>query len=209
MNSLYRKQLLALAGFGLALFSFIHLLGNFLFLFGEETFNVYTHKLSEQWWIYIAEFGLCLFFLVHIFLGFYHTYLSLRKKIKTTSVEATLASKTMPLTGIFLLIFLILHLNHFKYADMEMVIYNEISYKNLYKVVFLFFQKEVNLLFYILSMMMIGLHLQHGIFSVTQSFGFLTAQNKNFFKKLSFFYALLISLGFSFIACFSYFQGAL
>lgn len=209
MNSLYKKQLLALAGLGLALFSCIHLLGNFLFLLGEETFNIYTYKLSQQWWIYLAEIGLVIFFLVHIFLGFYTTYLSFRKKIRTEAVEATLASRTMPLTGFFLLVFLVLHLNHFKYATMDTVVYNEVIYKNLYQVVTLFFQKEINLLFYIISMMMIGLHLQHGIFSLTQSFGFLTANNKSFFKKLSFFYALFIALGFSFIACFSYFQGAL
>ncbi len=211
MLRLYRKQLLALAGFGLTLFSLVHLLGNCLYLFGEEAFNIYTKKLTEQWFILLAEIGLALFFIIHIFLGFYQSYEGYLQKgsSKTKNLKSTFSSRTMPLSGFILFIFMIFHLQHFRFASIETVFYNNIAHKNLYLTMTLFFQNPVHVLLYILAMFFIGLHLNHGVFSLTQSFGFLTKKRRPLFQKISLVYALIISVGFSFIALYSYFKGSL
>jgi succinate dehydrogenase / fumarate reductase cytochrome b subunit len=57
-----------IAATGLALFGFLitHLAANLLIIADREAFNSYSHKLTSNPLIYIAEAGLVLLFVVHI-----------------------------------------------------------------------------------------------------------------------------------------------
>ena len=57
-----------IAATGLALFGFLitHLAGNLLIFAGPEAFNDYSHALLSNPLIYIAEAGLALLFVVHV-----------------------------------------------------------------------------------------------------------------------------------------------
>src|SRR6476469_432551 len=67
-----RKYLMGLTGIGLVIFVILHLLGN-LYLYRSDStwFNAYAAKLESYGsLLYIAEAGLLLTFLVHIFAAF-------------------------------------------------------------------------------------------------------------------------------------------
>ena len=68
-SSIGQKQLMALSGLGWGLFALTHMLGNLLILCGDEAYNKYSHALVSNPGIFIAEFGLLVLLLTHVFYG--------------------------------------------------------------------------------------------------------------------------------------------
>jgi succinate dehydrogenase / fumarate reductase cytochrome b subunit len=85
----------------------------------------------------------------------------------------SLASKTMILSGIVLLLFVIFHVKMFKFAHpMPMVaMENGHEMKDLYTVVVKAFADPLIVFCYTAAMVLLGSHLSHGIWSAFQSLG--------------------------------------
>lgn len=212
LSSVGKKQLMALTGFGLIGFTATHLLGNFLIFLGPDLFNKYAHTLTSNSLIYVAEAGLLAMFLGHITLA---VVLKLQNrmarpkdyflKVKTGRGE-TFASSTMPYTGVILLIFVILHLINFKYGSYYPTTVDGVQMRNLYQTVIEYFANPWYVAWYVFAMIALGIHTSHGFQSMFQSLGFNHDKYTPQIKLASAGYGVVVALGFSSLAIFSYFQ---
>lgn len=187
-SSVGRKFLMAVTGLALSLFVMVHLVGNLLLLRqdGGDAFNGYAHfllNLGHGAVIYLAEAGLILFFGLHAWSGVQVFLQKRRARREGYEVTAdaggasrkTLASKTMILTGPVLLLFLVLHVAHFKYGPGVEQDYVTVAHgaelRDLYRLVVEEFNRPLVTFGYIVVMAMLGLHLRHGFWSAFQSLG--------------------------------------
>ncbi|MBN2426678.1 MAG: succinate dehydrogenase cytochrome b subunit [Calditrichaceae bacterium] len=183
-SSLGKKYFMGLSGLMLSGFIIVHLIGNLALLNSDrDPFNKYAHFLTQETGslLYIAEFTLASIFLIHFIYAIvitYHNFFRARPVKYKMVVNAghtsrkTIGSVTMIYTGLTILVFLVLHLLHFKYGQVVMYTTADGKYiRDLYSLVYQFFGNPVNVIFYILVMVLLGFHLSHGAWSAFQSLG--------------------------------------
>ena len=189
-----RKILTGVTGIGLVLFVIAHMAGNLSYLFGAEAYNLYAHKLMSLGGLFYAiEILLALCFLLHAYLGIVITIRNRQarpdgyKQFKSAGGASRLSwsSRSMIVTGVIILIFLVLHLNSFKFGTYYSVEINGEQMRDLYRLMSEKFQDPIYAFGYPAVMILLGLHLRHGVWSAFQS---LTLSN----PKLS---AILYPLG--------------
>jgi succinate dehydrogenase / fumarate reductase cytochrome b subunit len=201
-TSIGKKQLMAVTGLSLSGFLVVHLLGNFTLFAGKDAFNEYAHfYASHPKLLMVAEMGLIVLFLLHMGLAL---KLTLENKaarpvgyVMKRPSEATLASRTMIYSGLLILVFLILHIRGFKFGGA--VTDPAHDWKDFYTLVVTSFQKPLVAMIYLISMVILGLHLNHGIQSAVQTFGLEHPKYTMLVKRASTVFALLIAVGFSII----------
>jgi succinate dehydrogenase / fumarate reductase cytochrome b subunit len=213
-----RKILTGITGVALILFIIIHLSGN-LSLFGaEHAFNKYTHALeSLGWLLYIAEAGLAFVFLLHAYIGV-SIYLRKRKarpvgydtyKSKGEPSKQSVSSRSMAITGIVLLIFLVFHIAHFKFGDTGTVMVDGQQIRDLKSLVVDSFVNPAYAFGYTFVMILLGLHLRHGVWSALTS---LTMKHKKYSVAIysaAAVVAFLLAAGFLTIPLYIFFNGGL
>ncbi len=199
---------------GLLLFGFLvsHLVGNLSLLVGAEAFNGYAHKLESLGpLLYLAEAGLVGIFLIHVVktLGNYRRNAAARpvayreKQWAGHTSRKSWSSTTMALTGLFILFFVVVHIRTFKFGTW----YEEAGtgYRDLYRLVDETYQNPLYVGFYVVAMVLIGLHLNHGISSAAQSLGL---SNQRLGRSLVLggrVVAVVIAGGFALLPLFMYF----
>ena len=130
-SSLGKKIFMGVSGLMLCGFIVIHLIGNLTLLNPDpDPFNKYAHFLTQQTGniIYVAEFILAAVFIIHfiyaivIQIGNWRSRPSRYKKVtdQRGASRKSLGSVSMIYTGLIILIFLVLHLKHFKYGEVIM-----------------------------------------------------------------------------------------
>jgi succinate dehydrogenase / fumarate reductase cytochrome b subunit len=144
---------------------------------GPAFFNKYAYTLEANPLIPVIETGLLLVFLIHIFktvrmfLGNRRarpTRYALKKRAGPPS-RKTFASSTMIVSGLWLFVFLILHVRVFRYGpEYEWAA----GGRDLYRLEMETFRNPLVVVFYVLSMLVVGSHLWHGASSALQSLGF-------------------------------------
>lgn len=190
---------------GLLLLGFVivHLSGNLLIYQKEGTlFNAYAEKLASFGaLLYVAEAALVAFFLFHAVTGIRLAFLARSAKPVKYAVSQSkggaskwgFAANNMAITGSILLVFLVLHIIHFKYgrgmAEGYIAQVNGVDSRDLHRLIIEEFKRPVITVLYTIVMAMLGIHLRHGIWSAFQSLG-LTKENNT--KKL---YAACSALG--------------
>lgn len=211
-SSIGRKQVIGLSGLALCGFLVSHLLGNLLLIKGSDSFNMYAHALMSNPLILVAEIGLSALFVGHILMGIFLTILNKKARPvkyqmkKSTGRGETFASKTMPISGMIILIFLITHLCHFKYGAQYLTLINGTEVRDLYRVVVEYFASPLYTAWYVFAMTVIGFHTSHGFASAFQSLGLNHPKYTPIIKKISCVYGIIIAVGFSTIAVWCYFQ---
>lgn len=203
-SSIGKKQILGFTGLALSLFIIGHLSGNFLIFKGPITFNgyaAYLQSLGAALWIIRAKMlGI---FCVHMLL----MGIVVRQNLKARPIRYSLfrpscyrsfATKTMPFTGGLILGYLILHLIDFSFAehqgDIATVGGQDLG---LYGVVVNSFGNPWHSAIYILAMVMVGLHITHGIQSIAQTFGINHPGYTPWIKLISRVLGVIIAVGFS------------
>lgn len=211
-----RKILTGVTGIGLILFIIGHLLGN-LTIFGDaQAFNEYTLALESLGWIlYIIEAILVVGFLLHAYLGI-SIWLRRRKnrpegyekyQSKGGPSHMSWASKSMVFTGIVLFIFLVIHLDTFKFGATDTVMIDGEPARDLKELVVEKFQSPIYAFGYTFVMILLGFHLKHGFWSAFTS---LTMKHKKFsgiIYTVGVIFAILMAVGFIFIPLYIYFTG--
>ena len=176
-SSVGTKILIGVTGFALFLYLLIHIGGNLLVFFGPEVFNQYAYVMEERNPLLpVIEILLLLVFLVHVYktVTMFVRNQSARpvryqkKKYAGPPSRKSLASATMIVSGLWLLAFLVVHVKAFRFSPVYP--WGE-GGRDLYR------QEMENLSnpfvvgFYVLSMVVVGSHLWHGISSALQSLG--------------------------------------
>jgi len=199
-SSIGKKFVMALTGFFLIVFLKVHLIGNLTLFLGAEAFNNYVAALDVvKPLIRVIEVILALGFIFHIVTGmrlWRENRISKAGgyKINTLSKSSSIFSRTMVQTGSIVFIFLILHLSTIWYAFN----FNGHSETSSY------FDILVDWLvnpyysgFYILAVLLLGFHLNHGIQSAFQTFGWNHSKYFSLIQKLGSIFATLMGIGFA------------
>lgn len=173
-----RKVLMAATGLLLLGFLVAHLAGNLLVFVGPGAFNRYSHTLVSNPLIYVAEAGLLLLFVAHLVSGIAVTWRNraARPVAYHRSARAghtshkTLASTTMILSGLIVLVFVPVHLDTFKFGPHYDWV-GEPGVRDLHRLVLDVFQSPLYVAWYVVAMTVIGFHLWHGFGSGFESLG--------------------------------------
>jgi succinate dehydrogenase cytochrome b subunit len=177
-TSVGTKLLIGVTGLALFLYLIIHIAGNLIVFFGPAVFNQYSHILLTNPLVPVIEIGLVVIFLIHIFKTT-KMYFSnqqarpvryLQKKYAGAPSRKSFASSTMIVSGLWLLIFVIIHVRTFKYGP-EYEAPGVAGVRDLYRLEMENFASPLAVGFYILSMLVVGSHLWHGVSSAFQSLG--------------------------------------
>ncbi|MCP5002469.1 MAG: succinate dehydrogenase cytochrome b subunit [Planctomycetes bacterium] len=217
-SSVGKKILMAVTALSLVMFVITHLLGNLkLYSRDSTTFNLYAHKLDSLGGIlYLAESGLLLLFLTHITIAL-SIFLTQRKarpdryymhKRSGKTGYNYFSSTTMIYTGVFVLVFLVLHLLHFKLGQgikdgYTREVGGEVV-RDLHRLVLERFQNPWWVSFYVVSIAMLGIHLSHGVWSAFQSLGASHPRYTPLIYGSGILVALMLSLGFLILPIFIY-----
>ena len=201
-STIGRKQSLGVAGLGLTLFVLVHMLGNLLIFKSPQAYNEYGHALTSNPLIYLAEAGLIAIFLLHVVHAIILKFVN--KSAREQSYAAALngekgisfASKTMIHTGMVILIFVILHLITFKFGNYYSASYNGKEIRDLHRLVIEVFQSPVYVVWYLFSLLALGIHLSHGIASAFKTLGFNHPRYNPGIEKFGLGLGWFIALGF-------------
>jgi succinate dehydrogenase / fumarate reductase, cytochrome b subunit len=211
-TSVGTKIVIGITGVALFLYLLIHIAGNLLVFFGPAFFNKYAYTLEGNPLLPIVEIGLLLLFLIHIyktvrmFLGNQSTrpvgYV--RRKLAGRPSRKTLASSTMIVSGLWLFAFLIVHVKAFRFG-----VEHEwpAGGRDLYRLEMETFTSPLMVGFYVISMVVVGSHLWHGISSAFQSLGVDAPAWTRFILPAGKAIAVLIAGGFIVIALWAHFSG--
>jgi succinate dehydrogenase / fumarate reductase cytochrome b subunit len=175
-SSVGTKLLIGVTGLALFLYLLIHIAGNLLVFFGPAVFNRYAYVMEANPLLPVIEIGLMLIVLTHVyktirmFLGNQQArpvgYT--KKKSAGATSRKTFASTTMIFSGLWLLVFMVIHTRAFRFAP-------EYPWpgggRDLYRQEMENLSNPLMVGFYVLSMAVVGSHLWHGIASAFQSLG--------------------------------------
>jgi succinate dehydrogenase / fumarate reductase cytochrome b subunit len=210
-SSVGMKLLIGLTGLALFLYLILHIGGNLMVLLGPDTFNQYSHTLLSNPLIIPVEVGLLLIFLLHIYktVTMYLANQQARparyavKKSAGRPSRKTFASSTMIFSGLWLLLFVVIHVKTFKYGTE----YERAGVRDLYRLEMENFSNPLVVGFYILSMLVVGSHLWHGVSSAFQSLGADGPRWTPRVQAAGKLLAVLIAGGFIVIALWAHFMG--
>lgn len=201
-SSIGKKFIMAVTGISLILFLVIHLINNLTLFAGPDIFNSVVKNLENiKPLVRVIEFILLIIFILHIYQGIAGLELKNRKArpikyaVNGSSKNSDIFSRTMIWSGSIIFIFLVIHLQTFWVAfNLGHPLAESHQY---YSIVVESFQSPVYSVFYIVAMILLGFHLNHGFQSAFQTFGW---NNKKYFpliKKIGLLYTLITAIGFT------------
>jgi succinate dehydrogenase / fumarate reductase, cytochrome b subunit len=182
-SSIGQKLIMSLTGLFLILFLVVHLAGNLQLLNndGGESFNIYAKFMTSNPLIKTVSYGLYAFILLHAIQGILLAVKNRKARgnkryaVQTTA-NTSFASRNMALLGTLILFFLGIHMGDFwyqmKFTDqLAVVTYDGLEYKDLYAKVATTFSQPWFVVVYVVSMVVLGIHLWHGFQSAFQTLG--------------------------------------
>lgn len=217
-SSVGKKLIMSISGLFLMLFLLVHLGTNLLLLIGDgELYNKAAHTLVSTPALKVVEYLLAFGFVFHII---YASTLTLKnrkarpvKYAQSASNDLTSwSSRNMYILGFTIFAFLVIHLINFflklRFGEVPYITYDGgiTQMHNSYQLVSEFFIDYwwYNLI-YIVSALLLGLHLSHGFWSAFQTIGI---NNQKWIKRLeviSCIYAAIIATGFTIIPIYFWF----
>ena len=203
-----------LSGFFLVLFLLGHLLGNLqLFIPGEDgqkQFNEYALFMTTNPAVKILSVltysSIILHTILTLFLVFQSSNARDVKYLQSSgNANSTWGSKNMAVLGTLILIFIVIHMKSFWYEMHFGVIgLDPWGNKDLHTVTVTAFNELWYVLFYVLSMVVLAIHLKHGVESVFQTLGIKTRRYVSLIHKAAYGFALIVPAAFASIPIYLY-----
>lgn len=218
-SSIGQKVIMSLTGLFLILFLIVHLAGNLQLLSndGGESFNTYAYFMTHNPIIKIISYGLYAFIVLHTIQG---VALAIQNRsargqgylVKVTRGTTTTPwiAKSMAAIGIIIFIFIVIHMVQFwavmHWGDLKMVRYEGYTHdvKDLYTLVAATYTNLPFVIFYVISMIVVGLHLWHGFQSAFRTLGMSAEKYVPVVRFLGRAYAVIVSLLFAIIPIIMY-----
>ena len=200
-----KKIITGVTGLGLSLFVLLHMAGNLTLFAGSNKYNQLAHFLENlNILLYLIEFTLLGLAIFHVVVGVsirVNTFkarpvgYSQFKSVGEPSKQS-LSSRSMLVTGVVLLGFLILHLSTFKFGTYYSTVVNGVEMRDLSSLMIEKFRNPVYAFGYAGVMIILAFHLRHGIWSAWQSIGVLNSKISPAVYAISLILAILIAIGF-------------
>ncbi len=211
-STIGRKYAMALSAMFLLIFLVMHLGVNMLSVFGDTAYNNASHFMGYNPLIQFLMQPVLMFAVIfHFVMGF---VLELKNKaarpvkyaVHNGAANSTWMSRNMVISGLVILAFLGLHMYDFwahemnyKYVEnlpiQENRFWEDLHHK---------FADPIRVAFYVVSFVLLGLHLSHGFQSSFQSIGARHPKYTPMIKAFGTWYSILIPLGFIFIAVYHF-----
>jgi succinate dehydrogenase / fumarate reductase, cytochrome b subunit len=208
-SSIGKKVIVAITGGILALYVFLHALGNLKALQGPgegesavdryaDWLRTFGHPvLPRNGFLWLIRAFLILALILHVV-----AIAQLWRRNRDARpaghrgvprLHRSLSSRTMMFTGLVLLAFIVFHILQFTTRTIQITpVHQGTVYANLYEA----FQKWYFVLLYVAVMTLLLLHLRHAIWSVTQTAGWDKPNRNPTFRRFATGFAILVGVGF-------------
>ncbi|RAV35027.1 succinate dehydrogenase cytochrome b subunit [Corynebacterium heidelbergense] len=206
------KMIMAVTGIIFGLFVLVHMLGNLKVYGGEHGFNAYADflrtfgypLLPHQSFLWLFRIVLLICLVLHVGCAFALIGRSSQsrgryKRKGMRSTWNTFSARTMPITGIVLLLFIIYHIldltlgvkpaasSHFQNPDGG----HHAAYQNLVSS----FERPGVAIFYILAMFILFAHLSHGIWTASSDLGITGHRTRQVMLWISYLLPAIVLIG--------------
>jgi succinate dehydrogenase / fumarate reductase cytochrome b subunit len=198
-TSVGKKYLMAVSGMLFLLFLTTHLLGNLSIYGGSAAFVSYAehlHALGKL--LVLAEVGLIAALIIHVTTAVLLFFENRQARPVKYAVDKggggrTFSSQTMPYTGLLILAFVAVHLATFSHHFVDQ------SSRNIFQISQAVFSNSIFLIIYILGVLVVAFHVQHGLWSAFQTVGANHPKYMPFIQTSSIVFAIIVAAGFGFL----------
>ncbi len=206
-SSIGKKTVVALSGIVLVGFVTGHLLGNFTIYLGKDWLNAYAEHLQSLGpllWVIrlflLAVVGSHIFFTMLLWKE--NQAARPKKYIASDPIQTTVFARTMRLSGLIVLAFIVFHLAHFtagivdpSFKTMTTTLDGH-TVHDVYGMVVVGFKNVPVSIFYIIALFLLMMHLSHGIGSLFQTLGVTNRATRPLIEKVTVAFAWLLFLGY-------------
>lgn len=215
--SLVKKYLMAVTGLVLALFVLGHMVGNLQIFLGPDAINAYAYHLHHlpgapvSLWAIRGVLALCL--IVHIWMAALLVKENRQARPDSYRVKksevASFAARTMPVTGVLILAFIVFHILQYttrvvpedynqtiRTTTLDMGHDVTVQAFDVYAMMIQGFSSPLISIFYIVIMALLCMHLSHGFASMFQSVGLRNEAWRYKLVALAKVYGWVVFLGF-------------
>ena len=203
-NSVFKKVVMAVSGIIMLLFLIAHMIGNLHVFQGARSFNSYSEwlrtvgepALGYRWFLTALEIVLTVAVVAHIWAAV-SLWLQARRArpqryVTKKSVAQSYASRTMRWGGVIVGLFIIYHL-----LDLTFGVANpEGTDSTPYSRLVASFQSPIPTIVYVVALILLGMHLRHGIWSATQTLGQSNRRRERTVNAFAIVFATLLIAGY-------------
>jgi succinate dehydrogenase / fumarate reductase, cytochrome b subunit len=178
-NSVAKKVIMAVSGIIMLLFLIAHMIGNLHVFQGADSFNHYSAwlrtfgdpALGYRWFLTALEVVLVVSVVAHMWSAFALWRQASRARpvgyVVKKSVAQSYASRTMRWGGVIIALFIVYHILDLTFGAANPAGTDSTPYTRLVAS----FQNPIATTVYVVALILLGMHLRHGIWSATQTLG--------------------------------------
>ena len=191
-SSIGRKLIVAVTGLALVGFLLAHLAGNLQVFRGQDALDSYAEGLRHLGpLLWVARIGLLAVAVTHVALSLQLAAANRAARgsryAVTHPVQATPAARSMLVTGLMLLLFVVYHLAHFTWGRAHPEFSGRLDpagRPDVYSMLVGSFGRPWIAAPYVVAMVLLGLHLSHGVSSVFQTLGWRGPRSEKLVARL-------------------------
>ncbi|MFB6990583.1 MULTISPECIES: succinate dehydrogenase [unclassified Streptomyces] len=203
-SSVGKKTIMAVSGLIMLLYLVVHMIGNLKIFFGSGEFNHYAHWLRTmgepflhyEWALWIVRVVLVLAVVLHAVSAYQLSRRDIRArpaKYVHKKPRAGYATRTMRWGGIILALFIVWHILDLTTGTVHSGGFQSgHPYQNVIDTFSTWYGNTI----YIVAMLALGLHVQHGFWSAAQTLGAGNATRDRVLKTIANVLALVLTVGF-------------
>jgi len=202
-SSVGKKYAMGVTGLLLFLYVIVHMAGNLQIFLGPGAINEYAVALKSRFWLlWPARIGLLAITLLHVTTAVQLALENRRARpvryAKGKPIASTYAARTIVISGLIILAFILFHLAHFTLGlvNPQYMQYEDLMGRHdVYRMMVAGFSNPLVSGVYIVSMGLLCLHLSHGVSSTFQSLGLRSQRTVRGLNRLAMISAAIIFLG--------------
>jgi succinate dehydrogenase / fumarate reductase, cytochrome b subunit len=203
-NSVFKKVVMAVSGIIMLLFLIAHMIGNLHVFQGAASFNDYSEwlrsfgepALPPRTLLTAIEIGLLVSVFAHMWAAIALWRQAKRARperyVTKKSVVQTYASRTMRWGGVIIGLFIVYHLLDLTFGAANPAGTDATPYDRLVAS----FQNPIATTVYVIALVLLGMHLRHGIWSVTQTLGLSNRRREKTANAFAIAFATLLIAGY-------------
>ncbi|WP_369136807.1 succinate dehydrogenase cytochrome b subunit [Modestobacter versicolor] len=203
-NSVVKKAVMAVSGIIMILYLIAHMVGNLHAFQGAEEFNEYSHwirtigepAVPEETLLWIIRLVLVVSVVAHFWAAISLWRQARRARpvayVTKKRVQQSFASRTVRWGGVIIALFIIWHILDLTFGAVNPAGSDATPYDRLVAS----FQNIPITLFYVLALVLLGLHLRHGVFAATQTLGQTNKRRERAVNGIAYAVSGVITVGF-------------